>query len=212
MRWIEADITSIKSISQRTLALHWARAAAGRPFPKFEEFCPPSRGHDPKYLVFWQVEGPVGNRDFRTMYQGKFIADAFHEKWEGRHMKDLIPGKLLAPALAGANACVDQGTAIYMVYTTEDASGNRLDCERLLLPFGDPNTGVRQFMASMEPISTKGDASLATALEYFVRDFQITLALQIKAVYPANTILQRQESAQKSHSECPTLAKVRSSA
>ena len=186
MLWTEADISSIKSISQRTLAVHWAEAAAGRPFPRFEEFRPPSRGYDPKYLIFWKVEGEAGNREFKAMYQGKFIADAFHEKWEGRNLKELISGKLLDPALAGANACVDQGAAIYMIYTTKDATGHRIDCERLLLPFGEPKTGVRQFMASNEPISLNGELMLETAVEHFMKDFQITLAARIRAVRPAS--------------------------
>lgn len=164
----ECDVTAIKSISQRSLAVHWKRAAKDAPLPAFEAFQPSSRAYDPNWLAIWRVEEDGSGRVFRGLFQGEFIAKAFRSRWEGRSMEDVVPAALRAPALAAANYCVDRQRAIYMVYSTTDQQGRRMDCERMLLPFGDRLSGVKQIIASMEPISLDGDISLDIALDDFV--------------------------------------------
>jgi hypothetical protein len=176
MQFVESSIADVKSIAQRALVLHWSRAAAGRPLPDFEDFQPPSRGHDPNLMVIWRVDESVDGPEFRALFQGDHVAVAFRQRWEGRNMAEMIPGSLRAPALDGARFCVEERLAVYMVYTTLDADGQRVDGERLLLPFGSPDGSVKQLLASMEVISVTRNVALSKALNHFERAHQIVFA------------------------------------
>jgi hypothetical protein len=176
MIFAETRLSSIKSISQRTLALSWARAAGCDPFPRLEAFQPPSRGYDPKYIVMWSVESSEQGRIFRGLYQGDHIATGFRGQWVGRSMADVIPESLRATALEAANFCAENGRAIYMIYRTVTEDGTSIDCERMLLPFGCRQTGVRQVLASNEPISFAGNVNLSTVLDHFNARFEIAFA------------------------------------
>lgn len=176
MQFVESSIADVKSIAQRALVLHWSRAAAGRPFADFEDFQPPSRGHDPNFMVIWRVDEAVDGPEFRAMFQGDHIAGAFRQRWEGRNMAEMIPGSLRAPALDGARFCVEERLAVYMVYTTLDTDGQRVDCERLLLPFGSPDGSVKQLLASMEVISVTRNVVLSKAVNDFERSHEIAFA------------------------------------
>jgi len=68
-----------------------------------------------------------------------------------------------------------------MVYRASNERGQSIDCERLLLPFGKAQTGVRQLVTSMETISLEGDVILDSALDYFTAGFDIVLAAQFKS-------------------------------
>jgi hypothetical protein len=189
MEFVGSSIADIKSISQRALVLHWSRAAAGKSLPDFANFQPPSRGHDPDYLVIWRVDESTDGPEFRAMFQGAHIAAAFRQRWEGRSMTELIPGALRAPALDGARFCVEKQLAVYMIYTTLDNEGQRVDCERLLLPFGTPDGGVKQFLASMEIISLTGNVVLSNAVPLFERTHEIALAGYFGPLAPSHDAL-----------------------
>jgi exonuclease VII small subunit len=178
MRFVDTSIGVIKSISQRSLALAWRDAAKGAAFSSFANFKPPARGHDPRYMVIWNVESNPADRTFRAMYQGDFIAVSFRERWEGRSMADVIPASLRTPALAAANHCAETGCGVYMVYRASNERGQSIDCERLVLPFGKAETGVRQLVTSMETISLEGDVILDSALDYFTAGYEVVLAAQ----------------------------------
>lgn len=176
MQFVESSIADVKSIAQRVLVLHWSRAAAGRPLAGFEDFQLPSRGHDPNFMVIWRVDESADGPEFRAVFQGAHIAGAFGQRWEGRNMAEMIPESLRAPALDGARFCVEERRAVYMVYTTLDADGRRVDCERLLLPFGSPDGSVKQLLASMEVISVTRNVVLSKALNHFERAHEIAFA------------------------------------
>lgn len=180
MRFADTSIGAIKSISQRSLALAWRDAAHGAAFSDFANFKPPERGHDPRYMVVWNVEPKPAARTFRAVYQGGFIAIAFRQSWEGRSMADVIPAPLRAPALAAANHCAETGCGVYMVYRASNERGQSIDCERLVLPFGKAQTGIRQLVTSMETISIEGDVILESALDYFTAGYEIVLAAQFR--------------------------------
>lgn len=178
MHFADTSIGAIKSISQRSLALAWRDAASGGAFSDFAHFKPPARGHDPGYMVIWNVESAPEGRLFRAMYQGGFIATAFRQSWEGRSMADVIPAVLRAPALNAANHSAATGRGVYMIYRTSNERGQIIDCERLVLPFGKAETGIRQLVTSMETISFEGDVILKSALDYFTAGFDIVVASQ----------------------------------
>jgi hypothetical protein len=91
-------------------------------------------------------------------------------------MEEMIPKSLRAQALDAAPFCAEKQVGVYMIYTTIDSEGHRLDCERLLLPFATPDRGVGQLLASMEAISLTGDVILTKALEHFERSHDIAFA------------------------------------
>ena len=100
--------------------------------------------HDPKQLVIWQVENKPSGRQFRALYQGEHVEQVFNDDWAGRTMEEITPGCLKAYTFKTANHCVASGCPVYSVLATPDPAGQRVDCERLLLPFGD-GAGVRHY-------------------------------------------------------------------
>jgi hypothetical protein len=144
-----APVQMVRSESQRALAHYWDQLAAGRPFPSFTEFQPDPAIHDPKQLVVWNIEGAGRLLKFRARYQGENVADAFNTAWVGETMEEVVPMSLRRPALDAAKECADSGCMVYMVLSTWDSSATRIDCERLLLPFGN-NGKVEQLLGSLQ--------------------------------------------------------------
>ena len=175
MRFETISFEAIKSISQRGLLRHWAGLAAGRRFPPLQEFSSDPRMHDPKQLVIWQVENTPGGRQFRALYQGDHLEQVFNSDWAGRTMEEITPGCLKAYTSKTANHCIDSGCAVYSVLATPDPAGHRVDCERLLLPFGD-GTGVRHILASLQLISLAGNFERKSVLTHFKMQFEVVLA------------------------------------
>ena len=51
-------------------------------------------------------------------------------------MDEVVPEPLRNFAIDAAEACAMTGRAIYTILRTTDGAGQRIDCARLLLPFG----------------------------------------------------------------------------
>jgi hypothetical protein len=180
MQFSAASIQSIKSISQRALTLYWNRLAGDRSFPSIAEFDPEPRLHDPNQLVVWAVEMAFGQRRFRALYQGPIVAEVFHSSWAGRTMDEVVPAPLKSFSIDGANECAASGCAIYTVLATFDARGNRVDCERLLLPLGEGST-VQQIVASLQLISIQGEFERKSILGKFEAQSQVVFAGRIRS-------------------------------
>jgi len=169
-RVIAPDV--IRSASQRALLFHWNELAAGRPFPSFAELKPDPSMHDPGQLVAWAVEGEGRLRKFRAMYQGENVAEAFNSAWAGKTMEQVVPMSLRAITLEPAKECATSGCAVYTVFSTIDASEQRVDCERLLLPFGS-GAKVEHLLASLQLTVARGRTGI---LKHF--DMQADIRLQ----------------------------------
>ena len=128
MDFDDTTIGAIKSITQRSLAMCWYRAARDRPFPSINDFNPDSRVHDGRQLAAWKVERDGGECRFRALYQGANVAEVFQRPWAGQTMDEIIPAFAKGLALDAANACAMSGCAIYTVVSTRDALGHRVDC------------------------------------------------------------------------------------
>lgn len=176
----DATVHTIRSDSQRALALYWLELASGRRFPSFTEFRPDAVTHDPKQLVVWNIEGAGGLRKFRALFQGENIANAFNMSWAGKTMEQVVPISLRRPALDAAKACADFGCMIYMILSTWDAKCNRIDCERLLLPFGADGE-VKQLLGSMQLTNVPEAAYRGKALGHFEIHTEITESAKINA-------------------------------
>jgi hypothetical protein len=171
---------SIRSSNQRALATHWNALAADRSFPAIGAFQPQTAGHSPEQMIVWDVEntGDAGGNCFRVRKVGLRAVEAIGESPVGpigKTMEELAPPALREISLNGARECVASGCAIYEIITTVDANAHVVECERLLLPFGDGDS-VEHMVASLQLISFQG----AIERQGFARDFvgrpQLTFA------------------------------------
>lgn len=169
---------TIKSASQLALATYWDQLAAGRRFPAFTELKLEPGLHDPKQLVAWSVEGAGRLRKFRALYQGENVAEAFNSAWAGKTMEQVIPMSLRKIALEAAKECATSGCAVYSIFSTIDASDTRVDCHRLLLPFGRDDTKVEQMLASLQLTTTQGRSRV---LNHFQIQTDVLFAGKIKS-------------------------------
>jgi hypothetical protein len=166
---------TVRSISQLGLLIYWSRVAGARPFPRIDDFQPSDRLHDPKHLLFWNVEEKGGERTFRALGQGAYVTESYHSKIDGYAMSDLAPANMKEFALDTANHCAMSGCPVYSIIATQDADGKRIDCERLLLPFG-VDERVGQLLVSLQLISAEGRFSRATVFQRFSSNAEVLLS------------------------------------
>jgi PilZ domain len=156
---------AIKSASQLALASYWDGLAAGRRFPAFTELKLEPGIHDPRQLVAWNVEGEGRLRKFRALYQGENVAEAFNSAWAGKTMEQVVPMSLRRITLDAARECATSGCIVYSIFSTIDANDTRVDCQRLLLPFGRDGMKVEQMLASLQLTITQGRARVLNHFE-----------------------------------------------
>ena len=173
---------AIKSASQLALASYWDQLAAGRRFPAFTELKIDSGIHDPKQLVAWNVEGEGRLRKFRALYQGEHVAEAFNSAWAGKTMEQVVPMSLRRITLDAARECATSGCPVYMVFSTIDGNDTRVDCQRLLLPFGRDDAKVEQMLASLQLTITQGRSRV---LNHFEMQADVLLEGKIKSGFTA---------------------------
>jgi hypothetical protein len=141
---------SVKSPSQLALLTGWDKLAAGRRLPVLAEFKLEPGLHDPKQLVAWNVEGEGRLQKFRAVYQGEDVGDVFNAAWAGKTMEQVVPMSLRRFTLDAAKECATSGCPVYAIYSTIDDNDVRVDCHRLLLPFGGASGKVEQMLGSLQ--------------------------------------------------------------
>jgi hypothetical protein len=170
---------SIRSDSQRALAVAWARLAK-EGLPSFDHFHPEPGIHDPKQLVAWKVEIHDGQLDFRALYRGKLVDEAFNDGWIGKTLREVAP-PALQPAIIGASDhCVSTGCAVYMVLRTYHGAGSPVDLERLLLPFGKSGR-VKIIVASLQLSSPENVFERRKIVEDFEAQLEVVASARISA-------------------------------
>lgn len=176
MRFDAVPVQAVKSISQRNLALHWQSLHARFGLPRFADFSPGDRAHDPRRLLVWTVGERDGQRDYRQLYRGDYAAEAF-----GAAMHpDEAPEPLRTLIRAGLDECATAASMIFMSISAPDPSGNRIDCERLLLPFGNGGTSVTQILSSLQLVSLEGTFDRPTVVQHFMTHAQATFCGRIE--------------------------------
>jgi hypothetical protein len=155
LKFANGTVHSIRSISQRALALYWARLGKNQGTPSFDQFEPGPRIHDPKQLVIWKVEAGLEEIAFRALYRGSLVGEAVNEGWVGKTLVEVTPPSIRSAIVRATAYCAGTGCAIYTVLRTCDAAGHSVDLERLLLPFGK-NGRVSHVVASLQLISLEG--------------------------------------------------------
>ena len=170
----------IKSDSQRALASCWDRLAAGRRFPGFAEF-EPEPGADAGRLVVWSIEGAGRLLKFRALYQGENVAEVFNSAWAGKTMGEVVPMSLRRVTLDAARECALSGCVVYTIVSTIDANDHRVDCERLLLPFGRDDSKVEHILASLQLRSIAGGVQRKKILNNFQLQADLLFSGKIKS-------------------------------
>src|SRR5262245_18579318 len=181
-----AYLNAIKSIRQRALVQHWREIGGGNgTLPSFEHFRPSPREHDPRQMMGWIVEGEGENRCFRTLQHGKFFSEALQiDPLPLQVMNAVVPKALQELAVDGLNECADARSPIYWVISTRDDGGRRVNCERLLLPFGE-NNKTMQIITALQLISYDGEFTRVTALGFFAREATVAFKAKIAFREPA---------------------------
>lgn len=169
--------SSVKSPSQQALLAAWDRLAAGRRLPVFTELKLEPGLHDPKQLVAWNVEGEGRLQKFRAVYQGEGIAEVFNAAWAGKTMEQVVPMSLRRFTLDAAKECATGGCPIYAIYSTIDAYDNKVECHRLLLPFGGAGGKVQQMLGSLQLTVTE---TRKRVLTHFEMQTDVLLTARIK--------------------------------
>lgn len=91
---------------------------------------------------------------FRARSLGLRAVEVLGNGLIGKTMDQVVPETLRGISLEGAEECATSGCAVYAIITTI-TNGHQVDCERLLLPFGE-NDVVQHFIASLQLISFQG--------------------------------------------------------
>jgi hypothetical protein len=168
-------LQAVKSISQRNLVVHWQALYAKQGLPRFDDFTPGERAHDPRRVLVWAVEHSNGERNYRHVYRGDYAVEAFgpvvRPAEAPQPLRDII--------LAGLDECATSGSIIYMTIRAPDPSGNAIDCERLLLPFGEGGPEVTHILSSLELVSLKGSFDRQTVVERFTTQVGVTFSGRI---------------------------------
>lgn len=188
MNFENGTVHSIRSISQRGLALAWARLARDG-LPAFDQFEPDPHVHDPKQLAVWKVEGEGTQTAFRGLYRGSLIDEAFNEGWIGKTLMEVTPPSLQPAIISASHQCATTGCAIYTVLETYDGEGFAVNLERLLLPFGRDGR-VQVLLASLQLISLHGTVSRRD----IVRNFEAHCESVVSITIPAASVLVRQKA------------------
>lgn len=171
---MQPDLTTIqivKSMSQRNLVLHWQSLQATGGLPRFSDFAPGDRAHDPKQIIVWAVEEQDGARSYRNVYGSSYMLEAFGE----RNTLQSIPSNLLAIFKLGMNASIGNRAITYMLISTTDADGHVIDCERLLLPFSETGQDVTHVLSSIQLVSFTGTIHRRTVVDRFAEEAQVTM-------------------------------------
>jgi len=113
----------------------------------------------------WNIEGEGRDRKFRALYQGENVAEVFHSAWAGKTMEQVVPMSLRRMTLEAASECATSGCLAYTIFSTVDANDQRVDCQRLLLPFGSDGAKVEQILASLQLTVVKGRSRVINHFE-----------------------------------------------
>ena len=153
---------------------------ASQGLPVFDRFHPDTRVHDPKQLAAWKVEVSADQFDFRALYRGPLVDEAFSSSWTGKTLTEVTPASLKPVIVTASEQCARTGCAIYTILRTHNNAGGPADFERLLLPFGT-NGRVEMIVASLQLTSMKGSFERANIVKHFEAQADIVLSLRISA-------------------------------
>ncbi len=164
MTFAPIKFQAIKAIHQRNLAGYWLDMASKGTLPRFEDFNPTERMHDPKRMLVWAVAGADAERTFSPIYGGQYYIEAFGEEFDPK--KD-VSEALRTVIFGGLAECAATRSLIYMIVMTSDSEGQQIDCERLLIPFGNSDGIVTHILATVEVISLTGSFQRASVFDQF---------------------------------------------
>jgi hypothetical protein len=169
-------LQAIKAIHQRNLAAYWLDLASKGTLPSFDDFKPSERLHDPKRMLVWTVGGTETARTYSPVYAGQYFVEGFGETF---NIDVDISEMLRRLIFDGLNECAATRAVIYMTIASLDSERNRVDCERLLIPFCNGAGLVTHILSSVEVISMAGTFERKSVLKHFSADSRVSFCGKI---------------------------------
>ncbi|MBS0527838.1 MAG: hypothetical protein JSS22_00405 [Proteobacteria bacterium] len=162
MNFRSADPSIVRSVKQRELLNVWLRAIA-RPgsLPRAEDFQPEHIQDEMPDLMRFDVIGSGDLARFLITYEGTRLTTVYDSEAVdpldriNRFLDDAIGPKRYQRVYQSYHACVTGKRPTYSVASVYDRQGRQVSYERLLLPFGRPDT-VEQIVGSYKAISIDG--------------------------------------------------------
>jgi hypothetical protein len=87
--------------------------------------------------------------------------------------------------IGAAKECVASGCLVYSIISTIDSNEQRVDCERLLLPFGRDGSRVEQILASLQLKSVQQAVRRKKILNNFKLQADVLFSCRIKSGFTA---------------------------
>jgi len=169
------SVQAVKSISLRHLAMTWRRLRSDSGLPNFDDFQPGERSHDLNRTVLWRVKERDSVRSFAPAFKGAHILEAFGQ----RVFLEMIASQELRDIItSGLESCAESCNAIYMTIEAPDPENRPIECERLLLPFGEGRI-AKYIFAAIEVSSIVGTFDRRTVVKRFEAQSRITLCGRI---------------------------------
>jgi hypothetical protein len=176
MQFEPIPLQALKSISQRNFARHWQELHARDGLPRFKDFSPGNRAHDPRQMLLWAVDGDGTSFSYRPLYGGQYVYEVFGI---GASVAS-VPPSLQQIFQHGLDTCAASASMIYMTIATTDSAGHPIEGERLLLPFGGPDGAVRHILASVQLVSLAGTFQRQNVIQHFERRADVTFCGRIE--------------------------------
>jgi PilZ domain len=145
----------------------------------------------------WNTEGSGRLLKFRALYQGDNVAEVFNSAWAGKTMDDVVPMSLRRVTLDAAKECVRSGCLVYTIVSTIDSNDRRVDCERLLLPFGRDGSKVEQILAFLQLRNMDGGARRRKILRNFELHADLVYSCKIQSGFTRSTALETSPNLKK---------------
>lgn len=155
MDFQSAAPTIVRAIRQRDLLNTWIRLyTREHRLPAVSEYVPGRLAEEADDLVYYAVDTAQWPPVLTIQSEGTRIS-AYGKTGRGRRLDEYVGPRFVASVMPVYHLCVARRCPVYTVSDLEDASGHRVEYERLLLPFG-LGSEVTEIIASLKTISIDG--------------------------------------------------------
>ncbi|MCK1409414.1 PAS domain-containing protein [Bradyrhizobium sp. 76] len=156
MEFQSATPAVVTAIRQRDLLNTWLHVyAREQRLPRVSEYEPGRLKEEADDLVYYAVVTAQWPPVLTIQSEGTRMSTAYGQTGKGRRLDEYVGPRLAASVMPVYHLCVARRCPVYTVSHLEDASGHKVEYERLLLPFG-AGSEVTEIIASLKTISIDG--------------------------------------------------------
>jgi hypothetical protein len=149
----------VKSLRQQQLLEAWLwQVRASRILPAIKDFAALHAYREQSEVSVYEVVRENGSARYRVAREGVAFKALFGTSSYGRFLDEAMSPRTWGIGRISLDECVRQALPIYSVYSLDDKEGQRIMCERLMLPFGNGSSEVTAMATSLKTTSlTLGD-------------------------------------------------------